>query len=420
MCENKITSSLSLLPLELVEIVTGHLPNGDLSNLMETSKTLRSASLNVWSRRANSSQITLRPNKAKIEAEGIQEMLKIPRYAAVRKLDMSRMNMNLKSWEDLFSCIPKSNIEVLNIGKNKLTKVSAPLLAKAISSVRVANLDGTFLCPGQAMHVLKASIQSNTLEELNLRYNDLSDVPESILARSMSRLKSVNLAYTELRNEQITEMLEGCLQSTSLESLNLCENDLMDVSPKLLAQTIGKLQAVNLDAACLVTEQIVEILQTSLNSKTLENLNIRFNDLSNIPSPILAQAVSSIKNVNVSFSDLSAQQVEAILTKSLDSKILQNLELSGVELNEIPATLLAKAVSRLKIANLGFTDLKTYQITEILSAGLKSKTIKMIDLGGIDFDDVSTSLVDEAEHFIFHSNFLCVMIRERSQILSIC
>ena len=93
-----------------------------------------------------------------------------------------------------------------------------------------------------------------------------------------------------------------------------------------------------------------------------------------------------------------------MLEASLSSRSLVEVNLTGVNLSGVPSDLLSSAVSRLQTADLSFTNLTTEQCIQVVEASISSKTLVNIDIGGNDdgLQKVPEDLLAQAGKILSH------------------
>ena len=149
--------------------------------------------------------------------------------------------------------------------------------------------------PGDLCNVMITSLSSyfgsRSLVDVNLDGVNLSEVPADLLARAVSRLQTVNLCRTNLTTEQWSQVLEASLSSRSLVDVKLYDVNFSEVPADLLARAVSRLKIVNLYKTKLTTEQCIQVVEASISSKTLANVNICDNiqSLRGVPKDLLAQ-----------------------------------------------------------------------------------------------------------------------------------
>merc|ERR1719369_1720252 len=137
-------------------------------------------------------------------------------------------------------------LEELDFERVDLSSVPAPLLVGTVVRLRKVNLSSTSLTAPQASALLTGVLSSSSLEDLDLAGVDLRHMPPDLLAHAVSRLRRVCLWHTYLTTQQITAILKRCRLSTSLDFLDLSTNNISSVPPKLLAKSLTRIRSVKL------------------------------------------------------------------------------------------------------------------------------------------------------------------------------
>ena len=131
------------------------------------------------------------------------------------------------------------------------------------------------------------------------------------------------------------ELLKTVARHQGLRSVNMAYSDLTALEPRLLATTVTSLENVNLGYSQL-TEQQLEAIFTSLcvGASCLKTLYISHNSLSSIEAGVLARGVNSLEDVVFHNTQLSQQQAEATLTQALRKTSLRRLVMKHEGLDE--------------------------------------------------------------------------------------
>ena len=152
----------------------------------------------------------------------------------------------------------------------------------------------------------------------------------------MSRLKEANLPGTQLTKQQLEAIFTAISTGTSqLRTLYLQNNNLSSVEPPLLARAVSSLENLNLSYTQLKRHQLETILTPlSVEAPCLKILNLRSSPMSSVEADLLARAVNNLEEVNLSSCQLSKKQAEAILTESLMKTSLKRLDIRFVRLDK--------------------------------------------------------------------------------------
>jgi hypothetical protein len=162
---------------------------------------------------------------------------------------------------------------------------------------------------------------------------------------------------------------------------------LSQVSPDLLARAVTRLEEVNMMCTDLTGQQVEAILTAIITKDPLllRKLNIRGANFSQVTPDLLARAVTKLKEVDMRYTHLTKQQVEAILTAVVtkDSLPLRKLDMTGADLSEVAPDLLARAVTRLEEVDMeGYEGcyLTKEQVEAILTRSLAGTSLKVLNM----------------------------------------
>jgi len=250
---------------------------------------------------------------------------------------------------------------------------------------------------------LDACINSSTLVDVTLKQINLQNIPSQILAHAVGCLPKVDLSWTHLTSEQILAVLDACINSSTPIDVSLDALNLHNIPSQILAQAVRRLHKVNLAYTRLTSEQILAVLDVCINSSTLVDVSLESVHLQNIPSQILAQAVSRLHKVDLSWTHLTYTHILAVLDACINSSTLIDVSLDALNLHNIPSHILAQAVSRLQKVNLSNTGLRSEQILAVLESCIISPTLIDVLLLGVDLKGIPAEILAQASNKItFH------------------
>jgi len=327
----------NLLPTEKWQQVLENVSPIDLCNLMMTSSYMNSVASwpELWK--------GMKVNMGKVRDNGLVQLYTIDRFKKIIKMNFSRIKFTHEELDRLLNDMPSTPLDNVDFSRVNMSGVSADKLARAVSHLHTVNLGGTNLTTDQCVKVLEASISSTTLVNVNLVYVNLSGVPSEILARAVSRLHTVNLGLTNLTTDQCVKLLEASISSTTLVNVDLGDVNLSRVPSDILARAVSRLHTVKLRYTKLTAYQCIKLLESIISSTTLVNVNLAGINLSGVPSDILAMAVSRLHTVKLWYTKLTADQCIKLLEASISSTTLENVNLAGINLSGVPAEILARA-----------------------------------------------------------------------------
>merc|ERR1712123_52543 len=121
---------------------------------------------------------------------------------------------------------------------------------------------------------------------------------------------------------------------TNLHEMNLVGNiSLSKIPQPLFARTVTKLTKITIYATKLTSDQIQTLLYQIVNQPVnLSDLDLGGNNLSSIPSPLLAESVNKLETVILYYAHLSICQQENILEEAVKETKLKHLDLGGNQL----------------------------------------------------------------------------------------
>ena len=150
----------------------------------------------------------------------------------------------------------------------------------------------------------------------------------------------------------------------------------------LLARTVKSLVEVNLQETQMTHQQIVAILTTIGSGESqLKNLYIQYNNLSYLEPNIVAGCVNNLEEVNICRTHLDIETIEEICTAiCVGATRMKTLNLSSNRLSSVEAGLLAKAVNRLEEVVFFNTGLSQKQAEAILAERRVKTSLRKLNL----------------------------------------
>ena len=228
---------------------------------------------------------------------------------------------------------------------------------------------------------------------LKLNHKNISSVDTELLAGAMTKLDSLEISNTKLTKHQIVAILTTVSEGHKMTKLNISFNNMSGVDPQLLAKTVTKTKQLNVTDTDLTQEQ-AEAIFTALSEEIIvTELHIGFNDLSGVDTGLLAKAVKNLKILNVNRAKLTPTQIVTILTAFNKGSILY---LGGIDLSRVDQGLLARTVTNLEVLELEDTELSQQQVVAIITAVTISNKITDLFIGDNDLSKVDPVLMAKA------------------------
>ena len=195
------------------------------------------------------------------------------------------------------------------------------------------------------------------------------------------------------------DLLQAVAGHRGLRSVVLVSCDMSAVLPELLARAVIGLEEVDMKYSRLTTQQVEAVLTAVCEGGSLlKTLNMERTDLSSVDSVLLASAVTSLEQVAFRQTDLTPQQAKDILMTICEGDSqLKTLTIVGANFSLVEEGLLKKAVNSLENVNLLGTKLTQQQIDEILTAvSSGSSRLKKLTLAVNNLSSVAAGLLASA------------------------
>eukprot|EP00091_Calanus_sinicus_P007603 TRINITY_DN18724_c0_g1_i1.p1 TRINITY_DN18724_c0_g1~~TRINITY_DN18724_c0_g1_i1.p1 ORF type:complete len:174 (+),score=21.03 TRINITY_DN18724_c0_g1_i1:331-852(+) len=145
-----------------------------------------------------------------------------------------------------------------------------------------------------------------------------------------------------------------------------------------------------------VTEAQKEaILKTATKSKVLQDLDLDSVTLNDMNRDLVTKALVERNTVGLNNTGLTYDQLVTLLMNIPTSKVL-NLTLSGVNLSDLPDQYLSSTISKVKTLDFKNAQLTPVQLSSILCECIWSTSIEELNLTGANFSGVSPQLLMDA------------------------
>lgn len=239
-----------------------------------------------------------------------------------KELDILKNNSTLKklllfnnhigeNTENLINFIRYNNLEYLDLSNNHLSGINIKFIAEALSfnhtikyldltankideeikyfynfsnSLQYLDLSGCLQNSITSKGIGQILKNNNTLQTLDLSYNDIDSDEFKYLLIDNKSLLTLNLVGCKL-NEHAIEYLIKSLKNSNLQSLNLMWNELNSIGCNFLADVLrvnSNLQYLNLCYCLTEPEKSIKKLCEALKiNKSLISLNLSCNNLKN-------------------------------------------------------------------------------------------------------------------------------------------
>ena len=265
---------------------------------------------------------------------------------------------------------------------------------------KISSLDFSRIQLGEAslVQLLEWSLTSG-LRDLDLTGLNLSTVDPDLVSPALHRLRKAQLGFTKLTAEQVTRLFTRCANNPKQRPEELCLKavNLSSVPSQVLAPALAHLIAANLSFTELTVEQVTALLgriAARCPGVRLASLDLFSVDLSGLCPILLARAVASLAVASLSNTELRLEQAHALCDHALHSTTLTDLNLDFAELFSVPPEVVGRAMARLDRVSLACTVMGEEQLTALTTAmALPTSRIQHLDLLDIQLTFLPTALL---------------------------
>ena len=344
-------------------------------------------------------------NKLRIETELSEKVSQtIARHPGLREFELSQRNDEQTIISVLnVICSREGQGMILRLNNKNVSGVDAELLARAVIKLETLEFSNTQLTQQQIVAILTAVSDGRKMTKLDISFNDMSGIDKKLLAKTVTKMKKLNITDTNLTQQQAEAILTAVSEENVVSKLYIGFNNLSGVDPGLMAKAFTNLKKLNVNRSELTHRQIVTILTAFCKGNTI---HISMNDLSKVDPGLLARAVTKLEVMDVQDTELSQQQVVAIITAVSKSKKITELYIGENDLSIVDPGLLTKAVTklvRLDLENTKLTQQQDEAILCTLNKGCKMEKLYIgyKDMPGVDSRQLPNAVV-KFPWFLYH------------------
>ena len=344
-------------------------------------------------------------NKLRIETELSEKVSQtIARHPGLREFELSQRNDEQTIISVLnVICSREGQGMILRLKNKNVSGVDAELLARAVIKLETLEFSNTQLTQQQIVAILTAVSDGRKMTKLDISFNDMSGIDKKLLAKTVTKMKKLNITDTNLTQQQAEAILTAVSEENVVSKLYIGFNNLSGVDPGLMAKAFTNLKKLNVNRSELTHRQIVTILTAFCKGNTI---HISMNDLSRVDPGLLARAVTKLEVMDVQDTELSQQQVVAIITAVSESKKITELYIGENDLSIVDPGLLTKAVTklvRLDLENTKLTQQQDEAILCTLNKGCKMEKLYIgyKDMPGVDSRQLPNAVV-KFPWFLYH------------------
>ena len=238
-------------------------------------------------------------------------------------------------------------------------------------------------------------LQNNTnLKIVNFNNNNLARLPAFPFSYSLLHCQALSLSSTNLETEQINCLLGKCCRGKYVEKADFSFNDFTFVNLSILSDSILTLKDLNLSYTNL-TAAYTKKLMMSVKDSTIRCLDLSGNDLydCNFDNISLNQDLQILKLSHVK---LNPENLDRIFSNLTLVHNLQQLLLEGSALGDVDPILLSDAVVRVPTVDMNFCWLYQQHIEFIFDSITDQTKVKHLNLSGNHMENVNIDLLLDA------------------------
>jgi len=309
--------------------------------------------------------------------------------AKLEGVDLSSTSLTSLQCKAIFRCAAgDSKLTNLNLDSCNLSSVDSETIARVVAKLEEVVLSFTELTSQQCQAIFRFASGDSKLKKLDLFSCNLSSVDPETMARVVAKLEEADLETTELTSQQCKAIFRCAAGDTNLKDLNLSECVLSSVDPEILARVVAKLVGVEMAATELSNQQCQAIFRCAAGDTKLNTLNLSDCDLSSVDPETLARVVAKLEEVALAYTDLSNQQCKAIFNCAAGDSKLKNLDLAHCDLSSVDSETLARFVAKLEDVIMNYTKLNSQQCKAIFQCAVADSKLKHLNLSGCDLSTV--------------------------------
>ena len=330
--------------------------------------------------------------KLKFRNGDVNQFFEIRKFKKVRRLDFSRLPLTLENVQHILEHSISSDLCEIDLQGINLSRIAPELLSKSLQPLQKVDLTFTKLTSDQAEHLFSyfENNQPTRMKEISFKAINLSTVNPTMFASAIARMEKVNLSFTELTTDQLTELLDKILtqNDVNLNDIEFFSVDLSGTPPRLLGKALGNLECVSLSNTELRFEHMQSFFEEIMSSKKLKEVNLDFSELFYISNDIFAKTLIQLEKVSLACTVMDVEQLETLFELISKESKIKELDLLDTDLTGIGAELMGAAVNKLEKVNLSGSKLAGDQLNPMVEQ-FDFKVLKNLNLDYLDLSKMS-------------------------------
>jgi len=302
------------------------------------------------------------------------------RINSLHGIDSENSSLSVVQMSEILDILGKSRaVTAYRIYRVDLSEIADDLLVSLVLSCKDLNILKTNLSTSQLSAVFEAIQRSDTLEELEIKEENLKNIPTYQKTACVAALKSVLLDDSSNNNEQVEET-EKHNQSPSEHCLGqILAQGIVSTKISYLNTAAGKVQLFNMNTGKYLTctkltkSELEQLFSTLANQSSVTDITIDSSDLSVVGEGILANSLARLRYLELSTTNLTPAQLSALFCLLKESSELEEIVMTRNILSHVPPEDLATTITRLRKVRLEYSYLTTEQCTQIFTKALADR-----------------------------------------------
>ena len=294
------------------------------------------------------------------------------------------------------------NLTTIVLDGNNLREVKPDILvAEALGGYKNLSIRDSNISATQLDLLLKMATKSKTMKLLDISNNIVNPVEADRMAGMAAILETIHMENCLVEPHKIQEMLKIAAENDNIKSISLRGVDLRFLHPSTcdsLRQLTRKIEYLNLDRTNMAdsiflrailqgAREAIKLSDLSLEkimSNTQEQHQEQRQELWNIPSALIAEALFKIKRVNIASIDFTEVQMQAMMEAcSGDDARVEKLNVKNTDLRTVKEDTLRKLMIKLQKINMSDCRLSRAQLQQIMANLTQQSNLKVLKLSKV-------------------------------------
>ena len=193
-----------------------------------------------------------------------------------------------------------TNISQLSLRNIKLNHINPDLLGRAVRNLTSLEIMISDLTPEQLDSMFSSLARRTELtSHLCFSHNDLSSLQPDLFVAVTRNVCSLDLYNSKVTTDQIEALLKAVAIKPAVREINLNYNDLSQVDAQVLARGLNRVSKAFLYKTELSEVQVEAILAQGMKQSRLIHLDLRYNIRRNAPCHLTKYLTSHIYKIEI-------------------------------------------------------------------------------------------------------------------------